>query len=471
MKSQLRSSGEVKFHRVCQDDHPDDVLHVYEQSSDDETGGQLNYENDQVQLLADTEIRLAGRLERSRCKSGDAKHTLPFIRRLGVVLFILLIIGCVIAAILLSAHSTGRSSNTLMRRLPTLSLLNRFCSDSRPLNITTHTYTSNKKVETCSGFSLKPVWHTHYINLSSSSAVRFVDVNCDGILDVIVGFTSALEWSNVMGYNELLECLRASTKLPDYCYAGIMALDGITGKKLWTRSSTHEVFAIQCSVDINSDGFLDCFAAGRGGVLFSVEARNGNFLWMSDNRVTNYSWNFLTPQVVRDFDNDGINDIVVSHGGDRRYLEEQGHRGVGLLLLLSGRTGKALSVIDMPDSHETYMSPIIHQRADGKKWVLFGSGGETVVGSLWSVELEEFAQLGLKYKKTRESVDAQTANIVTVVKGRDKGASNPPTLVDLNSDSILDIVMPMFDGQVLAFNGIDYTILWSVDFGKAESYV
>jgi len=45
-----------------------------------------------------------------------------------------------------------------------------------------------------------------------------------------------------------------------------MALDGRTGKVLWTRWAEHEIFALNCQGDLNGDGTTDCVAGGRAGV-------------------------------------------------------------------------------------------------------------------------------------------------------------------------------------------------------------
>lgn len=470
MASQWRTVRGVRFHRVDQEDGDPQVEVQLGGGSSDEAEDQGEDGMTQVQLLSETD-RSSELPAGKKMKSGTMKTRFLFISAFLVV--ILMAVGITIAIRLLVCGKPSASGATPSTWVT--SPVSQYCPDSRPEILPSLNY-SGSKDGTCSGFSLKSVWDTHYVNLSSTSAVRFVDVNCDGVLDIVLGFTSSVEWPNEMGYNELVHCLSwtmSRYKLPNYCYGGVMAIDGRTGEELWRKSTTHEVFAIQCSIDINNDGYLDCFAAGRGGVFFSVEARSGNVLWMSDDKVTNYTWNFLTPQVVRDFDNDGIQDIVVSHGGDRRYDDYDTHRGVGLLLLLSGRTGKALSAMKMPDSHETYMSPILHRRNAGSVWVLFGSGGESVVGNLWAVELEEFAQLGFKYDENVGMLDSGTASTTRrIISGtKHMGASNPPVLVDLNDDGILDVVMPMFDGRVIAINGKDYNKLWSVDFGQAESYV
>ena len=50
------------------------------------------------------------------------------------------------------------------------------------------------------------------------------------------------------------------------CFGGVLAIDGKTGKRLWTQWAPHEVFAITCQGDLDKDGVNDCVAGGRAGV-------------------------------------------------------------------------------------------------------------------------------------------------------------------------------------------------------------
>lgn len=50
--------------------------------------------------------------------------------------------------------------------------------------------------------------------------------------------------------------------------------------------------------------------------------------------------------------------------------------------MLSGKTGKMVGhrYLNIPDNKETYMSPIVYRTTDGSRYILFGSGGETISG-------------------------------------------------------------------------------------------
>ena len=404
-------------------------------------------------------------------------------RVIVVLVSVALLVGIFVAVIIrltnnehLHVHSSSSNNSTAAGHHVTLeyhvtSLLSLYCNQSIPISLPKLEYNGS-----CSRITLKPKWEAHFPNLTSESAIRLIDINCDGTLDVILGF--ALKEDSLDGHDfpSFEKCIysNVNSDLP-YCLGGILALDGKSGQELWRKRTTRAIFAIHCVLDVNSDGQMDCLITGHGGVMFTIEPRTAEILWLGDVKATNYSWNFMTAQIVKDFDNDAVQDIIVSHGGDTRYEAFQQPRGIGRLLLISGRTGKVISLMPMPDGLETYMSPIIHKGGDGKDRVLFGSGGETISGSLWSVELEDFARLGFHCGITPGGSNCTLVANSTrkIIQGIwDCGASNPPALVDLTGDKVLDVVVPMYDGRVFALNGNDYSRIWPpVDFVKAQSYM
>ena len=47
------------------------------------------------------------------------------------------------------------------------------------------------------------------------------------------------------------------------CGGGLMALDGLNGNVLWSLYTKHEIFAVNCNLDITGDGTKDCICGGR----------------------------------------------------------------------------------------------------------------------------------------------------------------------------------------------------------------
>lgn len=114
----------------------------------------------------------------------------------------------------------------------------------------------------CTLIRSRTVWSSTFAQLNSESPVRKIDVNRDGVLDMVFGF----------GLDDSFEYDEASVPRCDggnadgFCEGGVLALDGRTGAELWRRWTTFNVFSLFCTADLNSDGRLDCVAAGRGGV-------------------------------------------------------------------------------------------------------------------------------------------------------------------------------------------------------------
>jgi len=59
------------------------------------------------------------------------------------------------------------------------------------------------------------------------------------------------------------------------------------------------------------------------------------------------------------------------------------------VILVSGRDGSVLRSLTVPDSAESYYSPVVYRQRPGTDVVLFGTGGETHRGSLWVLPLTD----------------------------------------------------------------------------------
>lgn len=86
--------------------------------------------------------------------------------------------------------------------------------------------------------------------------------------------------------------------------------------------------------------------------------------------------------VIHDTNNDGVNEVFLAHGGDPDFPPENETRYAGRLILLNGADGHMIGdYVAMPDGRETYNSPVLHTDKQGVRYLLIGTGGETVDGT------------------------------------------------------------------------------------------
>ena len=351
-------------------------------------------------------------------------------------------------------------------------------------------------------------WEQDFFPAMSESNLELFDMNHDGVLDVLM--------------------------MEDFsqCTARLVAMDGETGGVVWQREVNFPAFAVRCELDVNLDGVMDCLVAGRGGGFAAIDGGRGTLLWEVDPSIVFPLYNFYFPLVVRDLDDDGVNDIINMHGGDVSYKPEEHDRSPAYLVVVSGKTGQSLMPPMLtPDGHESYMSPVLFKLNGKDDFVLFGSGGETVPGSLWAVSIMSIKNQVLLNRASQESqvyqpfandtyhpcfmketdfnairptydlkaYDFQRPIFVSssnggmrfcprwsninpiwnkygvclyeLMKTEYKGVMVPPVMVDLDQDGIDDLVVSTFEGHTTAISGYDAaTRLWDVHYPNTESY-
>ncbi|MEM9832112.1 MAG: hypothetical protein AAF944_15870 [Bacteroidota bacterium] len=286
-------------------------------------------------------------------------------------------------------------------------------------------------------------WSSHLPDIGTFSSPRTTDLNGDGIEDIILG----------AGGKELIPSDSA-----------VIALDGSNGELLWRVAARDQVFGSATLLDIDQDGTKDVIIGGRSAVLKAISGKSGHLLWeffpateLEDVRQANW-YNFYNPQIIPDQNGDGLEDLLVSNGGDVLVEPYDPNRPVGHLLVLDSQSGKTLAKAAMPDGKETYMSVIAFPNAtQDDLTVVFGTGGETIGGNLYATRLSDVMQ-----------EDLSEASLL--VSSPDKGFIAPPVGVDVTGDSVLDIVTISVAGDVLAFEGRSLDLLWKTTLPDTEAY-
>lgn len=286
-------------------------------------------------------------------------------------------------------------------------------------------------------------WTTIYKRLGTLSSPHLVDLNEDEVLDVVMG-AGTIEFHK--------------------SDSAVIALDGRDGELMWTSDGRDQIFGSAMFNDITDDQIPDVFIGGRAAQLKAIDGENGDTIWeyfpgtIDITKSDSGAYNFYIPQFIPDQDNDGLEDLIVAAGGYVKALPHDPKRPAGRLLIISSASGKRLAEAVMPDGKEIYMSVVVaDMRNDGSLSVIFGTGGETLGGSLYKASISDVLRGDL-------------SNAKELIDGKEKGFIAPPVLADITGDGIYDIVANAVNGRMVAVDGATETILWSVGFPGTEAY-
>ena len=287
------------------------------------------------------------------------------------------------------------------------------------------------------------IWVKDIPQIGSQSSPRAADLNKDGVLDIIIG----------AGKNEFQES-----------DMGILAFDGKTGNILWQQHATDQVFGSATLCDITGDGIKDVLIGGRTPQFKAINGNTGKLIWeynydkFRNDPIMQYArFNFNSSVLVSDQNNDGIEDLLTINGGNalaRPYASADRYPGV--LMLLDDKTGNVLAADTMPDGKESYMTPLCFSQP-GKRalHILFGTGGETIDGSLYIATLTQLKEKKLSLAKA-------------IVEEHGHGFIAPATLADITGDGYLDIIAISHGSKAVAIDGRDYHAIWSKTFPGTE---
>ena len=284
-------------------------------------------------------------------------------------------------------------------------------------------------------------WENKITGVGTFSSPRCLDINADGVMDIIMG---------------------AGRKEFQACDSAVIALNGITGELIWTASARDQIFGSATFLHINADSIKDVVIGGRSAELVALDGRTGTVLWrfVKSNQIRNPSeegwYNFYNAQIIADLTGDGINELIVSNGGDVMAAPHDSNRPFGNLVVIDGQSGVLIAKAKMPDNGEIYMSILVIPDAEDTK-VVFGTGGETISGNLWICSLSDILREDLS---SSQKLDSSVS----------KGYIGPPTAVDINLDGTLDVITNSVDGRLMAFDGISMELIWQLEVPETESY-
>ena len=282
-------------------------------------------------------------------------------------------------------------------------------------------------------------WQNQVDSVPTLSSPRAIDLTGDNVKDVIIG-----------GGTDGV-----------YNSSGVIAFDGVSGDLLWTSPSRNELFGSPLFQDISGDGIEDIFITGREAQFLALDGSDGSLIWDFFPNGTNPAdsgwYNFYNPQRIHDVNDDSFEDFLVTNGGDHTAPEWETNRPPGHLMVLSAVDGSILAKAVVPDSAETYCSPVVCDlNNDGNQWVLFGTGGENLGGHFYACPLTSVLN---------NTMDG----VVTLASDSLKGFIAPSSVVFNSEENNYDIYVLSYDGKLQKFSGSDFSERWSFQHPNTES--
>lgn len=288
------------------------------------------------------------------------------------------------------------------------------------------------------------LWDINLFRIGSQSSPRTVDLNGDGVLDIVMG----------AGANEYQKSRQ-----------GILAIDGKTGATLWEQEAPDQVYGAATFYDVNGDSIKDVFIGGRSPHFKALNGKSGKVIWEylyenhKDDPIMQYArFNFNNSVLVPDQNDDGIPDLLTVNGGNSKadpYSEA--NRFPAVLILFDSKSGNIIAADTMPDGKESYMSPLCFiQPGEKEHTIIFGTGGETISGNLYQAKLSDL-------------LEKKLSNATIVASENEHGFIAPPVLADISGDGYYDIVAISHASTAFAIDGQNQKMLWKQKVENTES--
>jgi len=167
------------------------------------------------------------------------------------------------------------------------------------------------------------------------------------------------------------------------CLGGVLALNGKTGGTIWTHWTAHAIFSVDCNEDLTNDKIKDCIISGRGGILQAINGQDGSNIWeipLQNSRTSSEQQTILDVYDARfmvDIDGDSIGDVIASHATQLNDIRRSN------VLIISGKSGKIIRDINLPDSEQLFIAPQIMVHPDGENIFILATSSQQEAGGLY----------------------------------------------------------------------------------------
>lgn len=279
------------------------------------------------------------------------------------------------------------------------------------------------------------------IDLGLSAYPVFVDLNGNGLKDLIIGNFGSLD-TCIYNVNMQLKC-HYSGRLQLYKNSGTaqnpsyeLIDDDFSNISTYLWEGVYPTFA-----DLDADGDLDLMVGESTGTIWYFENLAGFGEWPVFDLPQATPWGihgpaFATPQLI-DLDNDGDFDLVMGgKDGKLRYFNNFGSPTSAAFDLVTESFGE-VNVTDSTASYSGYSVPCFFKNPE-HEWVL-------MVGS-------ESGQL-FYYKNILAEAGAHFTLESTHFMYFTEGIRTSPALADINGDNFIDLAIGNYSGGLALYRG------------------
>jgi hypothetical protein len=134
-----------------------------------------------------------------------------------------------------------------------------------------------------------------FLSTGSESCIRLMDINGDGLDDILVALTEVTAITNEIekDKNRPRYCQSLNVETP--CSGAVYGIRGYDFSILWSFRVKQSIFELVCDeIDLDDDGYRDCIGTGRQATLVAFDPRNGKIFWRNENIKSRRSlWNFI----------------------------------------------------------------------------------------------------------------------------------------------------------------------------------